>query len=69
MVQVNAKNENLIAREICVCNENGDKKLGQVLAVTPDLITLVDTDTGTCTCMCVLVFLLANVMNSIIIVY
>ena len=36
-----AKNENLIARRL---NSNGC--IGDVLAVTPDLITIIDSDTG-----------------------
>ena len=36
-----AKNENLIARRL---NSNGC--VGDVLAVTPDLITIIDSDTG-----------------------
>ena len=40
-VQVIAKNENYIAR---LLNEDGST--GTVLAVTPDLITIIDTDTG-----------------------
>ena len=40
-VQVLAKNENYIARLL-----NQDGSAGAILAVTPDLITIVDTDTG-----------------------
>lgn len=40
-VQVVAKNENYIARLL-----NQDGSIGTILAVTPDLITIIDTDTG-----------------------
>ena len=40
-VQVVAKNENYIARLL-----NDDGSTGTILAVTPDLITIIDTDTG-----------------------
>ena len=40
-IQINAKNENLIAREV-----NDDESPGRTLATTPDLITVVDSDSG-----------------------
>lgn len=40
-IQINAKNENLVARKV---DDNG--AVGRVLATTPDLITVVDSDSG-----------------------
>ena len=40
-IQINAKNENLIARVV-----NDDESPGRILATTPDLITVVDSDSG-----------------------
>ncbi len=40
-VVILVKNENLVAHEL---NSDGNK--GKVLAVTPDLITIIDSDSG-----------------------
>ena len=40
-IQITTKNENIDARKV-----NDDGSIGDVLAITPDLITVVDSDTG-----------------------
>lgn len=56
-VRIQAKNENYVAERVCPNNT-------EILACTPDLISIVDSNTGTCTCACTYMHVHACMLSS-----